>query len=119
VIPTESQLLEALVAHEALVERCARGELTFAEFAAAYDNFYVREPLDGHESDAEGRALLQRYEARVAFHRDIWEQVLTKVTAGDAWPNAAGRIGHDEAMRRIRELFARHAASRADQQGGQ
>jgi hypothetical protein len=63
----------------------ARGELTWAELEATYDNFYVREPLDGHESDAESRVLLQRYEARVALHRDIWEQVLTNVTVRDEW----------------------------------
>jgi hypothetical protein len=110
VVPTEAELLQALDEHDALVEKCARGELTWAEFEAAYDNFYVREPLDGHESDAEGRALLQRYDARVTLHRDIWEQVLTKVTARDEWASAGGRIGQDEAMRRVRDLFARYAA---------
>jgi len=41
-------LLNDLDAHDALVMRCARGQLTWAQFERAYDNFYPRYPLDGH-----------------------------------------------------------------------
>jgi len=44
-VPTEAELLQALDEHDTLVERCARGELTFAELEASDGSFYVREPL--------------------------------------------------------------------------
>lgn len=51
--PAEDELLRDLDLHDQLVARCARGELSWAEFERAYDNLYPRYPLDGHESDAQ------------------------------------------------------------------
>lgn len=106
----EEGLLSALDAHDALVARCARGELTWPEFEAAYDNFYPRYPLDGHESNAEELVLLQEHADRVALHRKIWDEVLTKVTGDEHLhqPSVAdaGFIGSAEAVRRIQVLAA-------------
>ena len=106
----QDELLRALDAHEALVVRCARGELGWAEFETAFDNLYPRYPLDGHESNAEELALLQEHADRITLHRKIWDEVLTKVT-GDEHLNQrsvidAGFIGTAEAVRRIQELAA-------------
>ena len=108
----EEALLRELGAHDELVARCARGDLSYSEFEKAYDNFYPRYPLDGHESDAEELQLLEKLSSRVALHREIWEQVLTKVTADQLLKQpatvAVGFIGSDEAVRRIRDLARRH-----------
>jgi hypothetical protein len=48
--PSEEELLDDLDAHDALVMRCAHGELSWEQFQHAYDKFYPRYPLDGHES---------------------------------------------------------------------
>jgi len=110
VIRLEQELLSALDAHDALVTRCARGELSWAEFETTYDNFYPGYPLDGHESGAEELVLFQRHADRIALHRKIWDEVLTKV-AGDErlhQPSATDAcfIGSAEAVRRIRVLAA-------------
>jgi hypothetical protein len=110
--PNEEALLRALDAHDELVAKCARGDLSYSDFAKAYDNFYPRYPLDGHESDAKELHLLEKLSSRVALHRAIWEEVLTKVTS-DQFLNqpttvADGFIGPEEAVARIRDLAQRH-----------
>jgi len=86
--------------------------LSYSEFEKAYDNFYPRYPLDGHESDAERLQLLEKLAPRVALHREIWEEVLTKATEDQFLLQpatvAAGFIGSKEAARRIRDLAQRH-----------
>src|SRR5690606_10181640 len=72
--PVEAELLRVLDLHDQLVASCARGELSWDEFDRAYDSFYPRYPLDGHESDAEELVLFEKYASRIALHREIWEQ---------------------------------------------
>jgi hypothetical protein len=112
----ENELLRELDAHDALVEKCARGELSWSEFEAGYDSFYPRYPLDGHESDADELALFEKHAVRIALHREIWEQVLTKVTGDEhARQQAtidAGFIGAHEAVRRIQALATKHLFDR-------
>ena len=108
----EEELLSELDAHDALVTQCARGELTWEEFERAYDSFYARYPLDGHESDADALRLFEKYASRIALHHDVWEQVLTKVTSDEQLrePSVANAdfIGTAEAVRRIQLLAAAH-----------
>lgn len=110
----EQELRRELEVHDELVAKCARGDVSYSEFEKAYDNFYPRYPLDGHESDAEELQVLKKLASRIALHRAIWEEVLTKVTADEflQLPEtvAAGFIGSDEAVRRIRDLARRHLA---------
>ncbi len=74
----EEELLRELDAHDALVGQLVRGQLAWEEFDRAYDNFYPRYPLDGHESDAAELLLFEKYEPRIALHRKIWD-VVTKI----------------------------------------
>jgi len=110
--PAEDALLHELDLHDQLVARCARRELSWAEFDRAYDNLYPRYPLDGHESDAQELLLFQKHAARIALHREVWEQVLTKVTGdehlGEQATVDAGFIGSAEAVRRIKSLARTH-----------
>lgn len=109
---SEDELLRDLDLHDQLVVMCARAELSWAEFERAYNNLYPRYPLDGHESDAQELLLFEKHAARIALHREVWEQVLTKVTGdehlGDQATVDAGFIGSAEAVRRIRELVRTH-----------
>lgn len=110
--PPEEELLNHLDTHDALVTLCARGELSWAEFERAYDNLYPRYPLDGHESDAQELLLFGKHAGRIALHREVWEQVLTKITGDEHLSEQAtvdaGFIGSAEAVRRIKELARAH-----------
>jgi hypothetical protein len=106
---TENELLLALDIHDALVASYARGALTYSELADAYDSFYPRYALDGHEPDP-APELLEKLASRFSLHREIWEQVLTR-TCSEALlgsPGAAGFISAAEAVERIRDLARRH-----------
>lgn len=110
--PPERALLDELDAHDALVVSCARGQLTWAEFERAYNNFYPRYPLDGHESDATELLLLEKHADRIALHREIWDQILTKVTSdehlGQGATAVAAFIGSREAVGRIQALATKY-----------
>lgn len=68
--------------------------------------------LDGHESDVSEQELLLQYEARIAPHRDVWEEVLTRVcsdeNAGKPEYIEAGRFGSEEAIAHLKRIVARH-----------
>jgi hypothetical protein len=108
----EEDLLRELDRHDALVARCARGDLSWQEFETAYDSFFPRYPLDGHEGSAELMMLLRRHAGRITLHRQVWEQVLTRVTsadhAGDPGARDAGFIGPQAAVRRLQDLVQTH-----------
>lgn len=108
--PSESQLVAALIRGDELVRRCAAGELSLSEFFAAYDNLYWSFPLDGHESDPAGLAVLAKYSDRVAPHRAIAETILAKVAAdahaGSDSYREDGRIGTTEALARLKLVAA-------------
>jgi hypothetical protein len=101
----EAELLAALAEHDDLVRRCVRGELTFGQFAEAYNNFYLSAALDGHESDSAGRALLRKHAMRIRLHRIITEEILASVCSDkDAVREAykrADRFGSAEAVARL------------------
>lgn len=100
-------LERALDEHEALIRACVRGELRVPEFLAAYDGFYVRWPLDGHEGR---RALLEPFERRIEVHRRIWDEIECRITTeaftGDPAAREKGFIGEREARDRL-ETIAR------------
>lgn len=108
IFQSEADLLAKLATHDELVRRCASGQLTFDRFCEEYGNFYGFFALDGHESDEEERALLERYYARIEPHRIIAYDILGLVCSED---NAqrdsykqAGRFGSGEAVARMRKL---------------
>ena len=114
VFSDQADLESTLDRFDELVHVCGRGEISFAEFNRLYDNFYCAYALDGHESDISEQKLLAEYEARIALHRDVWEEVLTQVSSDeDAYTPAyiaAGRFGSEEAVARLKEILARHVS---------
>lgn len=109
-LASESELATALDRHDELVRLCAAGRLSFWDFCAAYDNFYWAYALDGHESGADGLAVLSQLAARITPHRILAETVLAKVCSdGDAERGSyirSGRFGLEEAMVRLKLVAA-------------
>jgi hypothetical protein len=109
---TETELLAALVIHDELLRLCASTRMPFGDFVAEYNNFYWSYALDGHESDADGLALLWKYADRIAVHKAVAEEVLGKICsdidAGKESYQHGGRIGSVEALARISKLVEKH-----------
>lgn len=105
---TEEELLVALDTHDRLVAACAAGALPFAEFESRYDAFYVRWPLDGHESTDREREWLATHAARVEVHRRVWDDVLSRLTSRSfaelSCANQLGFIGPTEAQQRLHRI---------------
>ncbi|MDP3272716.1 hypothetical protein [Limnobacter sp.] len=101
-------MIQKLDEHDSLVRRCVSGELPFGEFCDRYNDFYPFYALDGHESDEEERALLEKYAARIEPHRVIAEDILARLCSeADAEREIyrrAGRFGMQEALRRLTML---------------
>jgi len=108
IFSSESDLLEQLDKHDRLVRACVRGELSFDDFCAQYQHFHDSHALDGHESDDEERALLEKHRDRIEPHRVIAQDILGRVCADeDARREVyrlAGRFGKTEALRRLAEV---------------
>ncbi len=104
--PSEPELVAALDHHDELVRLCAAGQLSFWDFCAAYDNFYWRYALDGHESDPTGQAVLDTFADRIAPHRDLAESILANVcsdtNADKGSYGRSGRFGPAEAIVRLK-----------------
>ena len=113
----EAELRETLDSFDKQVRACARGEISFTEFDELYDAFYCRYALDGHESDPEEQELLARYDSRIALHRDVWAEVLTRACSDEDAPKpeyiAAGRFGSDEAVARLKRMLEQHSVRSA------
>lgn len=110
----ELELLRALDAYDALIAQCVHGELSYREFEQRYGAPYPGYPLDGHESHPP-RALLEKHAQRIALHRDIYEEVLTRVVGteyasyvGTIGPSGHAFINETEAVRRLGILLVRH-----------
>ena len=102
---------EAIRRSDALVRRCASGDLEFEAFLVEYNNFYDHWALDGHEG---GASVLRAHRAAIEFHRRVRDEVLYIVCSqSDAKRDiyrSAGRIGPDEAVARLAQLVAEWAA---------
>lgn len=59
--------------------------------------------------------LFARYDARIALHRDVWEEILTRVCSDQDADKpayiAAGRFGSTEAVVRLNRILKRYSAS--------
>lgn len=112
IFESESDLLASLDRHDDLVRQCACGEKSFDDFCAEYHDYYAFCALDGHESDQEERALLEKYEKRIDVHRIVAEDILGGVCSdADAKLEIyqrAGRFGSEEAVRRLHDLTSKH-----------
>ncbi len=112
---SEADLQASLEHHDELVRQCAHGEVTWDSFCDRYNNYWSNYALDGHESDEEENAILDRYEERIALHRtiafDVLGQVCSEEDAVKEIYIQAGRIGSAVAVERIASLWAeRHGA---------
>lgn len=105
---SESDLLQTINKHDALVRQCINGKIGFWDFCEKYNNFYAHCALDGHESDDEERFLLEKYINRIEPHRVIAHEILGQVCSDeDAEIEAyklAGRFGSAEALSRLRHV---------------
>ncbi|MBX3628153.1 MAG: hypothetical protein KF892_24295 [Rhizobacter sp.] len=108
IFESEAALVAALSLHDDLIRQCASGQLSFDEFCEKYEDFYAFHALDGHESDEQELALLEKYEARIEPHRIIAVEILGQVCSDE---NAkleiykkAGRFGSEEAVSRLRGI---------------
>ena len=105
---SEADLLKTIAAHDALVKKCADGELAFGAFCDQYNDFYAYYALDGHESDEEERVLLEKHAKLIEPHRVIAYDILGKLCAdADAELESykqAGRFGSVEALARLRNV---------------
>ncbi|MCX9158593.1 hypothetical protein OPU71_20970 [Niveibacterium sp. 24ML] len=102
---SEADLLETIAQHDALVRQCVAGKLSFFEFCEKYNNFYAYWALDGHESDEEERALLEKHDNLIEPHRVIAYEILEKLCSDEdaklgSYINA-GRFGSLEATKRL------------------
>lgn len=102
---SEAHLLATLALHDELVHQCVRGELTFDQFCERYNDFYAYYALDGHESDEEERALLEKHEELIRPHRIVALEVLGRVCSDEDAQREiykqAGRFGSAEAVARL------------------
>ncbi|MET1078926.1 MAG: hypothetical protein ABWY06_13010 [Pseudomonas sp.] len=100
---SESSLLDAIAAHDELVRRCVRGDISFDDFCREYNDFYAYYALDGHESDDEERELLLKHDAIIEPHRVIAYDILGRVCSDEDAQlepyKQAGRFGSIEALR--------------------
>ncbi len=114
--PSEADLEASLELHDELVRQCAHGEITWDSFCDRYNNYWSYYALDGHESDEEENALLDRYEDRIELHRTIAFDVLGQVCSEeDAVKDSyiqAGRFCSAVAIKRIASLWAEHRGIR-------
>ena len=108
IFESEDELIEYLDKHDDLLRACSNGSLPFWEFVEKYDNFYWRCAFDGHESDAEERALFEKYELRILPHRIIAENILHGVCSDEDAKKEiyirANRFGSDVAVKKLTEI---------------
>jgi hypothetical protein len=105
IFESENDLVKTIAEHDALVQRCVAGEISFVEFCETYSDFYPRFALDGHESDEEERSLLEKHDRLIEPHRVIAYEILGKLCADEnseleSYKNA-GRFGSAEALRKL------------------
>ncbi len=102
-------LIAACDRHDELLRDVVAGRLSVPEFLKQYDNFYWAYALDGPEAQPTG-ATLTTLAGRIAPHRLVAEEVLAVLalerSAGEPAYVLAGRIGHPEAVARLK-LIAR------------
>jgi hypothetical protein len=107
---TGEELREALRHFTALVLSVGRNEISLQKFLEAYQNFYHYYALDGHESDAAERCLLDEQAEAIDLHRRVQEEVLSLVYMTGDWDRAAlnriGRIDPEQAQQKLAGLCA-------------
>ena len=113
IFDSEQDIIEQLDLHDQLVKDCASGKLEFWKFCESYNNFFYYFALDGHESDEEEMAFLEKYESRILYHEQVAEEVLSKVCSdGDAGKSdylKCGRFGSTVAVEKLSVIVGKNA----------
>ncbi len=108
IFESEDDLLSIIAKHDNLVRLCVAGQMCFSDFCEQYSDFYAYYALDGHESDEEERALLEKHEHLIEPHRLIAYEILGRVCsdadAGLEGYKLAGRFGSAVALERLKEV---------------
>ncbi|WMW80060.1 hypothetical protein RF679_15610 [Undibacterium cyanobacteriorum] len=108
IFQSETNLLQTLDRYDDLVRQCVDQKITFDEFCDLYNHFYSSYALDGHESDAEERALFERHAERIQAHAYIAQQILARLCseekAGLQSYKNAGRIGPATALEMLADV---------------
>ncbi len=108
IFTSESEVREVLDKADALIAAGAVGSFDFRSFHAQLGHLHGYYALDGHESDEEEVAILDRYRARIQWIERVLEEISGICADEDATKEAyirAGRFGTDEALRRLRALI--------------
>ncbi len=109
---SEVEIQRSLDEHDELVRQCALGNMPVSDFCDKYNNYWSFYALDGHESDDEERAILERYEDRIEMHRliafDILGQLCSEEDAQREIYIQAGRFGSIVAQQRLATLWEAH-----------
>ncbi len=112
---SEEEFLRIIDKHDVLIQQCANGEITFANFLEKYGNFYGYYALDGHESDENERAMFERFEKRLGPHEEIVNEIYQYLCSDEHAKREiyikAGRFGNDEGFRRLRLIDQKHFGS--------
>jgi hypothetical protein len=113
----EAEELAALIdAHDALVRAVIAGDLTFAEFVAAYGDF-PSHGLNIAKASPDGDAVLRRFRTRMEFHRQV-SGVLAGIRSGQSAmmsvPDAAAGYLDTAAFHRLRQLVSRYPDFKAE-----
>lgn len=75
---SEKELAEVIGKLDSLVDGYLDGSISFDEFLRLYGYPVGEYALDGHESSAEGKAVLARFKDRLLVHEQITEKLLHK-----------------------------------------
>jgi len=109
---SETELLTILKKGAKLILDCVQGCISFKTFLFEYDSFYMYHALDGHESDNAELELLQKYEAKIAIHKKIWDEVITKITDDKFFDQNAinkGFIVESTGFGRLKEIAEKYS----------
>jgi hypothetical protein len=109
---TEGELSTILEKGAKLILDCVQGGISIETFLFEYDSFYMYHALDGHESDIAELELLQKYEAKIAIHKKIWDEVITKITDNKFFDQNAinkGFIVESEGFGRLKEIAEKYS----------
>jgi len=109
---SELEIVEIIMRLNALVEKCASGEIKFDQFIKEYGYPIGEYALDGHESNEEGRRLIKAQESKLRPHILITERILnylcSEEQAKDPAYIKALRIGPEQAFIVLREIASEY-----------
>ena len=109
---SEQEMLSIIEKHNRIINECISGNITFQEFLDKYNNFYAYYALDGHESDLEEQKLLEKYENKIALHREVFEMLSGLCSDEDANKDSyirANRFGSKEGLRRLKVISEKYS----------